>query len=100
MDSNTQTEPGVIGVFTQIGGYRVGRNSLLCLNASWPFGSIEVRPGELILCCISRTLVFPATSITRISIYYGLFSSGIRIEHTIADYPRFVVYWSFNLAEL
>jgi hypothetical protein len=87
-------------VFTEQGGYRVGRSALLSFNASWPFGSIDVRSGELALQCITRSLVFPVSAVTSVSIYYGLFSVGIRIKHTIADYPRFVVFWTRNPDEL
>ncbi len=86
--------------FTQQGGYRVGRNALLSFNASWPFGSVELRSGQLALHCITRRLVFPVSSVTSVSTYHGLFSVGVRIEHTIPDYPRFVVFWTRKPDEL
>jgi|GEM_PF-1324220 len=87
-------------VFIQRGGYRVGRSTMLSFNASWPFGSIELRSGQLALHCITRRLVFPVSAVTGISIYYGMFSIGLRIEHTVPDYPRFVVFWTRNHDEL
>ena len=94
MKSATQTPSSNDEVFTQRGGYRVGRSALFSFNASWPFGSVELRSGKLELHCIMRHLVFPVSAVTSISIYYGLFSVGVRIEHSIADYPRFVVFWT------
>jgi hypothetical protein len=87
-------------VFTQVGGYRVGRSALLSFNASWPFGSVELRSGQLALHTITRRLIFPVAAVTSVSTYYGMFSVGVRIEHTIADYPRFIVFWTFNPDEL
>jgi hypothetical protein len=89
-----QTPIATDEVFTQQGGYRIGRNAWLSFNASWPLGSLEVRSGQLALCTITRRLVFPVTSVTAISTYYGMFSVGIRIEHTVPEYPRFIVFWS------
>ena len=87
-------------VFEQTGGYRVGRNAWLALNASWPFGTLQVRRGELILRCIASRYRFPSASISRLSRFQGAFSSGLRIEHSIAKYPRLIVFWSRAMPEL
>lgn len=100
MQTTVQTPISADQVFTQQGGYRVGRSALLSFNASWPFGSVELRSGELALHCITRRLVFPVAAVTSVFIYHGLFSVGVRIEHTIPDYPRFVVFWTRNPDEL
>jgi len=96
MPPTVQTPPGVDDVFTQQGGYRVGYNAWLSCNFSWPFGSVEVRSGHLALHCMTRVLDFPISQVTSASLYHGLFSVGVRIEHTIAQYPRFVVFWTFD----
>jgi len=100
VQSTVQTPTSADEPFAQQGGYRVARNAWLSFNASWPFGSVELRSGQLALHCITRRLVFPASAVTTVSIYHGLFSVGIRIEHTIADYPRFVVFWTRKPDEL
>src|ERR1043166_2198875 len=87
-------------VFNQTGGYRVGRNAWLALNASWPFGRIQVRRGELVLKGIATCYRFPSESITRLSRFQGAFCTGLRIEHSIAAYPRFIVFWSRACPEL
>ena len=87
-------------VFEQTGGYRVGRNAWLAFNASTPFGALRIRAGSIVLQCIASSYTFPAEAISRLSLYDGLFSSGLRIEHTIADYPQFIVFWSSNLEKL
>ncbi len=84
----------------QTGGYRVGRNAWFAFNASWPFGTLQVRRAELVLRCIVRRFVFSSSSVDRLSFYDGLFSSGLRIEHSIADYPAFIAFWSPNVEEL
>lgn len=88
------------GFFTQTGGYRVGRNELLAINASWPFGTLEVHRGQLVLRCITRLLAFPVASISRLSVHEGFLSTGLRVEHTVPEYPKFVVFWSSNIEDL
>ncbi len=100
MQSTAQTPTSADEVFTQQGGYRVGRSALLSFNASWPFGSVELRSDQLVLYCITRRLVFPVAAVIGISIYCGLFSVGVRIEHSVPDYPRFVVFWTRKPDEL
>ena len=87
-------------VFEQTGGYRVGRNAWLALNASWPFGSLQIRRGELVLQCLASRYRFPSESIARLSRFQGVFSCGLRIEHSIPEYPRFIVFWSSRMSEL
>jgi hypothetical protein len=87
-------------IFEQTGGYRVGRNAWLAFNASWPFGTLQVKRGELVLQCIASQYRFPAQSITRLSHFHGGFSSGLRIEHSVPGYPRFVAFWTFAMPKL
>ena len=100
MSASSVTTPTDQAVFEQTGGYRVGRNAWLAFNASWPFGTLKVRRGEIILQCIARRYRFPAASITRLSHFHGGFSSGLRIEHSITEYPRFIAFWSPAMPKL
>jgi hypothetical protein len=100
MHSTPSTRSNTVDDFVEEGGYRIGRNSWVALNVSWPFGSIALSSGELTLDCITRCLKFPAAAVTRVSLYHGVFSVGIRIEHAISEYPRFVVFWMRRPEEL
>ncbi len=71
------------------GGARVGS-----LNATWPFASLSASRDALRLSCLGREYLFPRRSITRLSRQAGLVSTGLRIEHALADVPAFVVFWS------
>jgi hypothetical protein len=82
--------------FSQIGGARLG-----LFNATWPLAKLVVDPAELELRVLGIKFTFPKTSITKISVYSALFSKGLRIEHDgNTKAPRFVVFWTFNLAKL
>jgi hypothetical protein len=96
----SSSSPLAVDSFTQRGGYRVGSGAFFSLNATWPFGALEVVSGKLVLHCITRQFVFPEDSITGLSRYNGLFSEGLRIEHTVPGYPRFVVFWTSDIGEL
>lgn len=83
-----------IGVYRNWGGFRIGRSALLAINGTAPFGSIVVRPDQITVGACGFHLEFPRSAIARLSISRGLISAGLRIEHTIPHYPRFIVFWS------
>ena len=87
-------------VITETGGFCVGRNRLLALNGSWPFGTLEIHPDRLVLDTLLRRYTFPRDSIVSLSISPRFFSRGLRIEHRISAYPRFVAFWSFHISRL
>ena len=87
-------------LYSQVGGCRVGRNFWLSFNASWPFATLEVHAERLILAGFWRRYDFPRASVVRLSYHDGLFSSGLRIEHSIAACPRLVVFWTRDLHAL
>jgi len=87
-------------VITETGGFSVGRNRLLALNGSWPFGTLEIHPDQLVLGTLFRRYTFPRESIVSLSISPRFFSRGLRIEHSIPAYPRFVAFWSFHISRL
>ena len=86
--------------FSQAGGLRVGGGLFLAFNASWPFASLEVDDEALTLSCFGKRWIFSKKSIGRLSKHHGFFSVGLRIEHSIADYAQFIVFWTFRLAQL
>jgi hypothetical protein len=81
-------------LYSQVGGCRVGRNFWRSFNASWPFATFEIHADRLVIAGFWRTYEFPRSSVVRLSDYDGLFSSGVRIEHSIAAYPPLVVFWT------
>lgn len=81
------------------GGIRYGRNYCLAFNATWPFAQLLVEPDFITL--TSRFLFwrselrFEKNQIKRISEYRPLISMGLRIEHSVAGYPPFILFWTF-----
>lgn len=75
--------------FTQTGGARLGM-----FNASYPFATLSVTPDALCLSCLGRDYRFPKGSIRGLSKHQGVFSTGLRIEHTDPSAPTFVVFWA------
>ena len=74
---------------SQVGGARLDN-----FNASYPFAKLTATPIALELTCFNRRYIFPKKNILRISVYRGFVSVGLRIEHRIPSYPRFVVFWA------
>ena len=75
--------------FTQTGGARLGM-----FNASWPFATLSATPDVLRLTCLGRDYSFPKGSIRSLNRHRGIFSTGLRIEHTDSSFPEFVVFWA------
>ena len=74
---------------SQTGGARLGH-----FNASYPFATLSADSQMLRLTCLGRDYVFPRSSIQRLSRHRGLFSVGLRVEHTEPSYPQFIVFWA------
>ena len=85
--------------FTQTGGVRIG-TGFGAFNASWPFAGLRVDDTELVLTCLWERWTFPKSSIRRLSRHEGVFSFGLRIEHSIESYPQFMVFWTFLFGHL
>jgi len=81
------------------GGLRYGPNAYLGCNVTWPFAKLTAESGFLSVTdtCFKRAYSFEKNQIKRLSKYWGLFiSPGIRIEHTVDNYPSFIVFWTFS----
>jgi hypothetical protein len=85
---------------TETGGYRVGLSFWLAFQASYPFGELEITETELVLRTLIRCHHFPKEHIRKLSQFRGLFSRGLRIEHSLPSCPRFVVFWSRRAPQL
>jgi hypothetical protein len=55
-------------VITETGAFCVGRNRLLALNGSWPFGRLEIHPDRLVLDTLFRRYTFSRHNIVSLSI--------------------------------
>jgi hypothetical protein len=82
-------------MFSRTGGARIGY-----FNASWPLATLSATSDTIRLSCLGRELLFLKSNIRSLSRHGGLFSKGLRIEHTVASYPEFVVFWTFGFETL
>ena len=85
---------------TETGGYRVGLSFWLAFQASYPFGELEITESELVLRTLVRCHRIPREHIRKLSQFRGLFSRGLRVEHSQPSCPRFVVFWSRRVPRL
>jgi hypothetical protein len=76
-------------IFTQTGGARLGM-----FNASWPFAKLSATPDALSLSCLGSDYSFPKNKTRSLSRHRGIFSTGLRIEHTDSTFPEFMVFWA------
>jgi hypothetical protein len=86
-------------IYGKTGGCTVGRNWWLATHSTWPFAGLYVYAEELILSTFLSRYRFPRGEISQIVRYYSGLSYGLKIEHTVADYPRFVVFWPWDIEE-
>lgn len=78
-----------MSTFKQTGGARINN-----FNASYPFARLSGDSGALHLSCLGREYHFPRSNIRRLSRHRGFISVGLRIEHTQAGLPAFIVFWA------
>jgi hypothetical protein len=82
--------------FSQTGGARIG-----LFNASWPLATFSATSDRIRLCSVGRECVFLKSQVV-LSRYEGFLGpgAGLRIEHANADYPNFIVFWTFRFEAL
>jgi hypothetical protein len=83
-----QSQYHMTTTFTHSGGARIG-----IFNATWPFASLSGTPEAIRLSFLGRSYNFPKSNIRRLRRHRGIFSLGLRIEHTDPSFPEFVVFW-------
>ena len=76
-------------VFSQTGGLRLD-----WINATAPFAALSANSDAIHLACLGREYHFPRRTIRQLRRHRGLFSVGLRIEHTQDSLPEFVVFWA------
>lgn len=89
--------------FIQKGGLRIGDSYWLAGNYTWPFAKLtctEVQIEIVLTFFSSSRYKLTRETIRQLRPYRGIFSKGLRIEHAEADYPPFILFWSFNLSQL
>ena len=64
------------------------------------FYAINVTQSELALHCFGKRARIPKDSVRRISRWRGLFSTGVRIEHSAGGIEPFVVFWTPNFQQV
>jgi len=91
--------------FIQTGGLRYGDNYWYAWNFTYPFAQLRVSSSDLTLSVSflslwRRTFIFPRPAIRQLRWKRGLFSRGLQIEHTLHEYPPFVLFWVGDLKSL
>lgn len=91
--------------FRQTGGIRYGPSFWNAANWSAPFAHLLVAKEALTLSVSffgmgKRTFTFPRSSVRRLVWKRKLFSVGLQIEHDVAEFPVFMLFWVSNREEL
>lgn len=81
--------------YSQTGGARL--NSF---NATIPFATIVVTPSCITLSVFAKQHRFKRSDVRSLARHRGLFSTGLRIEHSCSSAPAFVVFWSTSFPKL
>ncbi len=84
--------------FTQKGGIRYGSSVWSTANFTAPFACLRVSKNSIILSVSifrlwQRTFTFQRSDIRQLRWKRGLFSLGLQIEHSVTEYPTFVLFW-------
>lgn len=86
-------------IYGQTGECSIGRNSWLAEYITWPFSGLYLYRDELVLSMPFRRYRFPRGQISGIHRYRYALMRGLRIEHSVANYPSCVVFFTSNPTE-
>jgi hypothetical protein len=64
------------------GGIHYGLSYADAINATWPFATLDIEEEKLTIKALWKTFSVPKSKMKALSRYSGLFSNGLRIEHT------------------
>jgi hypothetical protein len=87
------------------GGLRWGESFWQAANVTWPFASWKLSSDSLEVTLglgpfFVRRFSFARTEVKVLRPCHGIISSGVQIEHLKANYPPFIVFWSFTVDRL
>ena len=91
---------GVDPIDGQTGDCSIGRNSWLAEYITWPFSGLYLYRDELVLSMPFRRYRFPRDQISCIHRYRYALMRGLQIEHSVANYPSFVVFFPSDVTEM
>jgi hypothetical protein len=77
------------------GGARLG-----LFNATWPFARLTADANALRLSVLGAPFKFTRESVLELSAMRGFFSRGLQIKHAESAYPKWIIFWCFNLDKL
>ncbi len=86
--------------FAETGGLRSGETHHNAVNASWPFAKLRASQDEMWIDVSffvwNAAFRFVRRDIRALRRTRGAFSTGLRIEHDRADYPPWILLWTFQ----
>ena len=91
--------------YTEIGGIRYGSSYWIATNFTWPFATLTTTPSEVTIRASlgrlwSRTFALERSQIKSIHKKRSIMGTGIVIKHSNAEYPPFVLFWTFRYETL
>jgi len=91
--------------YSETGGIRYGRSFWMATKFTWPFATLTVTQDQISIHVTlgrlwSRTFTFDPTQIKSIRKKRVLYSVGIEIDHSITEYPIYILFWTFRYKTL
>ena len=80
-------------IYGQTGGCRVGRSFWFSREWTWPFAGLYIYRDELVLSMSFRRYCFARADVSEIQRYHRGLRYGLKIEHTVERFPRFILFW-------
>jgi hypothetical protein len=87
-------------IYGQTGGCCVGRNSWLAQHWTWPVTGLYIYRDELVLSMSFRGYCFPRDQILDIHRCPSRLWIGLKIEHSVSNFPPFIVFWPKDVLEM
>jgi hypothetical protein len=93
---NSRPEP----IYGQEGACEVGRNSWLYQRWSEGLAGMYIYRDELVLSMSFRRYSLPREKVLLIHRYRDLLQIGLKIKHTVEDYPPYMVFYPVDIVEM
>jgi len=91
--------------FAQTGGLRWTIAPGVVMNATWPFARITVAAESVevtfsVLGFFRRTFSFTHQTLQKAQRQWWVLSTGVRLIHSVPDYPPYILFWTFGYRSL
>jgi len=94
----------MIELFSMTGGIRTLEHGAAypfnMINVTWPFANLTATREKLLLHAFSKKYEIEKAKVEKLKKYKGIFSVGLKIDHSEKNIAPSFIFWTFNFEKL